>query len=89
MFAHISHRLERDADSIRCQTSSTLLQALDEQIAHVRQTHQTETTSRQAYNHARDAAYLKESKGNKKGKGNYDPTPPGYPHDPLTTTGRL
>lgn len=83
-----------DPDGHRCQTSSTLLRALDEQIAHVRKTNQTDQHNRELYNTRRDRAYLAASKDSKKGSkaqgGNYEPPPPLYNDEPMMSgEGRL
>lgn len=67
---------------VRCQTSSTLLTALDEQIVHVRQTNKNDQTNTQLYNDRRNKAYLsamtEPKKGSKAQGGNYNPPPPAY-----------
>lgn len=66
----------------RCQTSSTLLAALDEQITHIRQTNKKDQTNAQLYNDRRNKAYLTATREIKKGSkaqgGNYNPAPPAY-----------
>lgn len=74
--------LEEKANSGRCQTSSTLLAALDEQIAHIRETNKTDQTNAQLHSDRRDKAFLtamrETTKGSKAQGGNYNPPPPAY-----------
>ena len=79
----------------RCQTSRTLLTALDDQITYLRQQNTDDSSNRDKYIEARNAAFIKASKSDpKKDRKNdlgYPDAPPEYDGQGLgyVDTGRL
>jgi hypothetical protein len=79
----------------RCQTSRTLLTALDEQITYLRQQNTDDSSNRENYEAARNAAFIKatktDPKKDRRNESGYPDAPPGYDGQGLgyVDTGRL
>jgi len=79
----------------RCQTSRTLLTALDDQITHLRQQNTDDSSNRDNYTEARNAAFIKATKSDpkkdRKNESGYPDAPPGFDGQGLgyVDTGRL